>query len=268
VLDSPNGHIRNFRRVYEREAEHWLSRRYIGHPSPAMVERVEEEYRRAERIRVSSEWAKASLVAGGVPASKVQVLRQPVDLTRFRPPALRPPQEGPLRLCFVGSLDLRKGFVYLLRAMKQLGAGHAELQMVGATGSRGCRLLLETERKDLQVSVAAGDPVGALHRAEVFVLPTLEDGWGFAATEAMACGLPIVVTDQCGAAEWVRNGETGWVVPAGNVDALAGAIEQALRKRPELFAMGDLARADTEQRANADSCGAALRNWLGAPFVS
>src|SRR5262249_17413064 len=110
VLDNPNGHIRGFARVYHEETAKWVGGRYHGHPVQAMIERVEREYELADRIRVSSVWAKRSMVRYGIRPNKIAVWPQPVNLQRFRPPAVRRIQFGPLRLVFVGSLDLRKGF--------------------------------------------------------------------------------------------------------------------------------------------------------------
>src|SRR5262249_42695923 len=78
ILETPNGHIRNYRSVYEIEKQRWSSGRYWGHPSSAMVARVEEEYRLADQIRVSSVWARDSLISHGVAASKLVVLQQAV----------------------------------------------------------------------------------------------------------------------------------------------------------------------------------------------
>ncbi len=261
VLESPNGHIRNFREVYEVEAARWCGAKFRGHPTAQMVERVEEEYELADRIRVSSEWSKDSLVKHGVPAGKIHVLQQPVDLEVFQPPKDRIGPEGPLRICFVGSLDLRKGFVYLLQAMRELSPERIRLEIVGATGSRCCSQLFEKESKGLNVSSASGDPLPAYHRAEVFVLPTLEDGSPFAVAEAMSCGVPAIVTDSCGAAEWVTNDRTGWIVPSRNRVALADALATALNRRSDLNSMGALARVDTERRAGA-SCFTAFHEWL------
>jgi glycosyltransferase involved in cell wall biosynthesis len=248
ILDNPNGHIRGFARAYQDEWARWVGGRYHGHPAARMVERVEREYELADRIRVSSSWAKASMARHGVPADKVFVCPQPINRTRFAPPAERVPPEGPLRVCYVGSLDLRKGFVYLLRAGRAAGPGRVRFEFVGATGDRGSKALLARERAGLDVTIRPGDPVPAYHRAELFVLPSLEDGFGFAAAEAMACGLPVVVTDQCGAAEWVRPGETGWVVPAGDATALADVLARALADRPALAEMGRAARRAIEAR--------------------
>jgi len=263
VLESPNGHIRSFRETYAREQARWCSGRYRGHPSIRMVERVEAEYLLADRIRVSSEWARRSLMGGGVPEGKLHVLQQPVNLERFRPPAGREREFGPLRVCFVGSLDLRKGYVYLLRALRRAGAERFRLEIVGATGDRSNRRLFAAERVGLAVDAAPGDPLPAYHRADLFVLPTLEDGSPFAVAEAMACGLPVIVTESCGAAEWVQPGTTGWVVPPADSDALAAALEGALSRRSELADMGRAARADTEARAGLH-CLDALARWVTA----
>lgn len=261
VLECPNGHIRNFRQVNQTESLRWCGTKFRGHPSPEMVERVEEEYEVADRIRVSSEWSKTSMVDGGVPARKIQVLQQPVDLRLFQPSGKPRDVNGPLRICFVGSLDLRKGFIYLLQAMRLVGVKRVSLEIVGATGTRCCARLFERESHGLTIGCAPGDPIPAYHRAEVFVLPTLEDGSPFAVAEAMACGLPVIVTDSCGSAEWVTNGRTGWVVPARQPEPIAEALETALRHRQDLKSMGEVARLDTERRAGS-TCFSSFNEWL------
>ncbi len=248
VLDNPNGHIRNFAAVYRRECRRWGGGWYRGHPIPAMVRRVEAEYELADRIRVSSEWARQSMVEYGVPGDKITVVPQPIDTGRFTPAERWPDPTGPLRVCYVGSLDLRKGFVYLLRAVRQLGADRVHLTIAGNTGDRASRKLFEREARGLTVHLRPGDPVPVYHRAELFVLPSLEDGFGFVTAEALACGLPVAVTDQCGASEWVRPGETGWVLPAGSVDALTAVLDEALTQRHRLADMGREARRSVEVR--------------------
>jgi len=251
VLDNPNGHIRNFWRVCERESQRWFGRCFRGHPSREMVERIEREYELADRIRVYSEWGKASMTRFGVPASKIHVLRQTVNLDRFCAPPVPPSTEGPLRICFVGSLDLRKGFVYLLRAIRSLGPGRVRLRIVGATGDRQCARLLARERAGLDVEVAAGDSLPVYESSELLVIPTLEDGLPFVLAEGMACGLPLIVTSEAGASECMRQGKTGWIVPPADADALAAALDQALARRTELWEMGQAARAQVEGYAGA-----------------
>ena len=118
------------------ESERWCSRSYTGHPTSKMVDRVERKYK-SERIRVSSEWSKRSMIEGGVSGEKITAIGQPIDLNRFKAALRKPFAEGPLRICFVGSLDLRKGFVYLLRAIRAVGSERVELRIVGARATDG-----------------------------------------------------------------------------------------------------------------------------------
>lgn len=260
VLDNPNGHIRHYREVFQEESRRWCATAHIGHPTEAAVERVEEEYELAGSIRVSSEWAKRSMVSRGVPAQKIQVIAQPLNLSRFTAGREPKPADGPLRLCYVGSLNLAKGFHYLLRALRAFGAD-ATLEIVGATGNRPCRLLFERERRGLSVMSAPGDPLPAYRRAEVFVFPSLHDGFGFAPAEAMACGLPVIITGDSGAADWVRDGHAGWVVPPREIGALTEALREAARRRAELPGIGARARAEVERREGLAPL-EELRRWF------
>jgi glycosyltransferase involved in cell wall biosynthesis len=262
VLESPNGHIRPFRDVYVGESQALCGEAYTGHPAPRMVERVLEEYALADRIRVSSEWARRSLVEHGVLPGRITCLQQPVDLERFTTATEAAGRTGPLRACFVGSLDLRKGFVYLLRGARLAGRD-VHVTLVGGTGDRCCRQLLERERHGVTAVVAPGDPRPALARSDVFVLPTLEDGSPFATAEAMASGVPVITTRSNGGAEWVRAERTGWLVEARSADAIAEALASAAKARESLPAMGLEARRDTEARAGA-ACDRHVGEWVTA----
>ena len=253
VLDNPNGHIRDFREAIQREADLWLPTRYPAHPTAAMVDRVEEEYAKALRIRVGSTWAAESMAARGVDRSRISVVRHSVDLSRFTPGPRRPQRENLLRVIYVGSVSLGKGFPYLLNAVRAVGARRVAVHIVGATGDPWCRRLFKSLRSGLDVTVAPGDPLQAYRDADVLVLPTLHDGFGFVIAEAMACGLPVITTDRCGAAELLRQGESGWVVPAGNVERLAFALEDASRRSGELREMGTIARRTIQSVAGAEA---------------
>jgi glycosyltransferase involved in cell wall biosynthesis len=240
VLDSPNGHIRAFREVIDREARDLLRTSDLGHPTRHMVERIEREYALATKVRVASHLAKRSLVAGGVTDEKIHVSDLEVDIERFSPSPSKSDSKE-FRVCYAGSVDLRKGVVYLLRAIRKLGPG-VTLRIVGATGSRAVRTLFDAESAGLRVTMSPGDPVPAYRAADVFALPSLEDGFGYVAAEAMACGLPVIVTDACGASEWVTADETGWIVPARSTEGLATALETARSRKGRLREMGEEAR--------------------------
>ena len=253
ILDNPNGHIRDFHDAIQREAGLWLSTPYPGHPTLRMVERVEAEYSQANRIRVASSWAADSMAARGVDRSRIDVVPHAVDLQRFIPASRADRNDGTLRIVFVGSLSLGKGFQYLLGAVRMLHTRRIAVRIVGATGDPWCRRLFTRLAAGLNVSVEPGDPCAAYRDADVLVLPTLHDGFGFVVAEAMASGVPVITTEKCGAAEWLEHGTTGWVVPAGDASILASAIEEAALLGPRLREMGSAGRSRVETFAGADT---------------
>ena len=174
----------------------------------------------------------------GVERSKLAVIYNGVDTTVFHPgladefrSATRAdagiPQDVPV-LLFVGSGFERKGVPQLLRAFAVAREARAHLVIVGAdrklkamralAGSLGLagRVQFTGPLKDVRAWYGAADG---------FVLPTLYDPCPNAALEALACGLPIVTSTTCGAQEWVRAGENGWVVDAVNQAELAGRLD-------------------------------------------
>lgn len=263
VVDSPTGDARHFSDANEREARRWLGEPFRGHPSPALVRRSVREYRAADAVRVASTFSRASMLARGEAPERVHIVPYPIDVTRFVPPAAPRTTDGPLRVCYVGTITLGKGFQYLLEAVRTAGPQDVAVELVGGTDSRGSRMLLERLRDGLAVSAhPLHDPVAAYQRAELFVLPTLHDGWGFVVAEAMACGLPALVTDACGAADLVEHGRTGWVVPAGDTAALARVLREAVADRAHLATMGAAARESVVARARERE-GAFARWWVG-----
>ena len=242
ILESATGHIRDFHDVSVREHERWCRGPRVDHPTPSMVEREEEEYRLADWVRVSSRWAQQSFVRCGLPPGNVRIVPQVINTERFSPPPVERLHEGPLRLCYAGIVSLAKGFPYLLDALTKFGHGHVALEIAGSTGTRSARTLFDRLRQGLQVTMQPQDPVPVYHRAELLVFPSLHDGFGFVVAEAMACGLPVIVTSNAGAADWVTP-ECGWIVPPADSDSLAAALTDAMSRRAELAEMGQRARA-------------------------
>ncbi len=136
-----------------------------------------------------------------------------------------------------------KGLVYLLRAIASLRAEFPNLILeIAGSGPQLARL--EREAQALRLSEAVRflgwveklAPV--LARWEVFALPSLEEGFPVAGLEAMAAGLPVVASAVGGIPELVENGRTGWLVPPGDPEALAGRLRQLLRDPEAQEVMG------------------------------
>ena len=84
---------------------------------------------------------------------------------------------------------------------------------------------------DERITVGPGDPLPLLQRADVFVHPTYQDGFWYAPMEALACGVPVIVTEDTGMKEYVDEGMNGFIVPTGSVNALCNAL-QRVRNQP------------------------------------
>ena len=88
------------------------------------------------------------------------------------------------------------------------------------------------------------------HMADLYISPSHVDGSSVSLMEALACGLPCLVSDIPANKEWVTEGENGWLFPDGDADALAAKILDAIRLRENLSAMGESARRSAERRAD------------------
>ena len=188
----------------------------------------------------------------GVAEEKLQVIYSGVDLDAFHP-RLREEQGRTLRqkvgvgetapvILFVGSGYERKGLPTLLRALSCMARSDARLWVVGRDKRESLmRSLAQTLGVNQRVMFlgAQADVKPFYGAADVFALPTLYDPFPNAAQEALACGLPIVTTCTCGAAELVTPAN-GAVIAAGDAAALAASLDSLCTNAP---AMRDAARA-------------------------
>lgn len=203
------------RRQYPIERD-WLNE---SHRRKALA-----EYAMADAIFVISEYARQSFLDAGVAETRLVRLHCRAD-GRFTPPPRRPGGEQFHIVC-TGAVSVVKGIPLVLEAFDTLRVQHARLTLVGGTGTRAMRRYVERwMARDPRIALAPGDPLRHLHDANVYVQPSYQDGLGFGALEAMSCGVPVIVTEDTGAKEYVRPGENGLVIPTGDVQALVDAIE-------------------------------------------
>ncbi|MFP4228867.1 MAG: glycosyltransferase family 4 protein [Salinivenus sp.] len=226
-LVAVNSHVDNVRRLHDQAARQW------SHDDSWLNDwhrrKTLAEYERADRIFVHSEYTRQSFLDAGVPESKLER----TDLTpapRFVPPSSRP-DDDIFRVVYVGRVDITKGIPVLLEAFSRL-PDPAELTIVGGWATRHMKAYMQSWLdREPRLRMAPGDPLPALHAADVFVHPSYEDGFGYAPAEAMACGVPVIVTEDTGMKEYVTEGENGYIVPTGSVDALHERLSH-LRRHP------------------------------------
>jgi glycosyltransferase involved in cell wall biosynthesis len=190
-----------------------------------------------------------------VPDRTVELVPNGVDLELFRPPETASRPEGaPVRLLFVGRLVRQKGLVYLLQSLGRLDpairAG-VELELVGSgPDEASLRALAAALGIAAQVRfagwVAREAIVAHYQQADVFVLPSLDEGMPNVVLEAIACGRPVVATDLPGNRELVHAGENGFLVPRADSPALTVALDRVIADATLRRRMGAAGRALAE----------------------
>jgi glycosyltransferase involved in cell wall biosynthesis len=231
-----------------REARRWCARpddppQPEAGPPPPDVARDLAEYALADAIVVPSRFSARGFMSRGVRPSSLRVLRPGVDARRFGP-GTSGERSRTFRAVFVGLVGLRKGVAHLLSAWSA-APGLGELVLVGPVQEdlpAAVRPLLSAPGVAWRRRVSSAELVRLYRSAWVVCLPSIQDGWGLSAHEAMACGTPVVVSDAAGVAELVEPGVTGRVVPAGQTDPLREALADLARDRSLIEAMGERAR--------------------------
>lgn len=221
-LVSPTCHVDYVRRRYEEAfRRNPIERSWLNEQQRQKALR---EYEAADAIVIASDYVRDSFLEAGFPEEKLSRF----DLSappRFAPPPHSRPADGIFRIVYVGSLSVAKGIPVLLDAFARFEPRDAELTLVGGCGTHGMRrFLAERCRRDPRIRVAPGDPLPHLQRADVYVHPSYQDGSPYAPLEALACHVPVIVTEDTGTKDVVVNGVNGLVIPTGRADALSEAI--------------------------------------------
>ncbi len=213
-------------------------RKYTRVRQERRTQRRRQEWKLADVVIANSEFTKTSYAKAGLDVEKVQVvpLGSPPVCTETETD--RNPEFDAVRFLWAGTFSIRKGAHYLLKAWKQLQPGnHADLNVFGAIGLPTPLLENLPESIHFRGTVPRSELYNHYHQSDILVFPTLCDGFGMVVTEAFAQGLPVITTEQAGAADLVRHGVNGLIIPAGDATALAEALDWCMTHREELKAM-------------------------------
>jgi glycosyltransferase involved in cell wall biosynthesis len=188
---------------------------------------------------VASSFTARTLVEHGIPQAGIHVVPYGVDSTAFPARLGERTRNERLRVIFVGSMIQRKGLSYLLDAARMLGTRQIQLVICGR-GFVDHRLLAAYDDvgAEIRIGLSREQLVRELHESDVFVLPSLAEGFAHVILEAMAAGLPIITTDHTGGPDVAREGEHGFIVPIRSAESIAERLAWCLAHRPELEEMG------------------------------
>ena len=193
----------------------WLAERPLG-----------RMYRGVPFEAISASTA-SDLSARGIPSTAIEVIYPGIDTVSYTPcPSERAPTPV---FAYLGRLKRYKGVDVVINAFAAMGDRSARLEIAGAGDHRPALERLAAsldlgERVRFLGRVSEEDKLRLLRRAWALVFASPKEGWGITNLEAAACGTPVVASNSPGIRESVHDGETGYLVPHGDVGAMAGAM--------------------------------------------
>jgi len=192
------------------------------------------EYESCDRVFVPSKFAARTFVEMGVSKEKLWTIPFGVSLGNWRKIDVK--ADGKFRIIFLGSLSLRKGIHDLIAAFRLAAIPNSELILIGSHVSE-TQQLLASARTATNITVTGplshNSVLEWFSRGSVFVLPSIEDGFGIVLLEAQACGLPVIATTNTGGPDVIENGYNGYIVPIRSPEVIAARLQE-LYGQPEL----------------------------------
>lgn len=220
VVERGSSHIAHQAAILRNASSRWGAT--IDPVSRATIEMEEREYDLADRIAVPTGFAKRTFIEKGVPADKVVVNPYGVDLTRF---SARPfPNHVRPRVLFVGLVGIRKGIPDLLEAAGLL-KNLVDFRLVGPIEPGMRNLLSQHDHVTVTGPLPGTQLAEEYAQADIFVLPSLEEGLPLVLLQAMACGRPVIATPETGIEDLVIDLRDGMITPSCDPTALAAKIE-------------------------------------------
>lgn len=201
-------------------------------------ERKEEQIQAADFILANSDFVRRTFVDAGVAPERV------VAVPTACPPALAEPRQRPnpprpFIFLNAGTLSIRKGIHLLLQAWRRLNPGPtAQLWLVGTPELPEAVLRDLPGNVVLRPRVPRSEMPALFRQVDAFVLPTLCEGRANVVLQALGNGVPVITTPNSGCEDMVREGETGWLVPAQDIEALCEKMQACLDHAEWLPQMG------------------------------
>jgi len=185
--------------------------------------------------QVLSDSTRDDLIARGIPAGSIAVIRSGIDHGFYRPPAHGHAAPPPPVLLYLGRLKKYKCIEYPIEVLPRLRERVPEAQYwVVGEGDYRAELEQIARRRGVDDAVKffgyreGQEKLDLLHGSRVLLYTSPKEGWGLSVIEANATGLPCVASDSPGLRESVRDGVTGFLVPHGDLDALHGRLRELL----------------------------------------
>jgi glycosyltransferase involved in cell wall biosynthesis len=203
--------------------------------------RVTSELEHADLVLVPSRAIARQLLDVGVPRQRIVLQPYGVDAGVFHPAPDRPMRKGRALCLFVGNVCHGKGIRFLIEGARQLRSWPVRFLLIGPL--RAPELLRGApENVEWMGGVLHDQVAEAMRRADLFVVPSIEDAYPLVTLEAMASGLPVIVSDHAGTSELVTPGVDGLIVKAGETPPLVAAIQRLIEDEDVRRRIGEAGR--------------------------
>lgn len=241
VVDRASSHIRTQTHILKKQYS-----KYGINYNPTynhVMKRCMVDYELADIVVTPSPFSYKSFADEGFDMSKVVFNPFGVDIHQFSVRE-KPPEK--FQVVFVGQVGIRKGIPLLLEAWDKLKLKDGKLILVGGLEPTAKPLLSKwRDRPDIKFAGFVDNVKEILEQSSVFAFPSCEEGSALVTYEAMACGLPIVVTENAGSV--VEDGKSGFIIKQDDVDALARRIQELYLDKDMSWSMGKAARKRAEK---------------------
>jgi glycosyltransferase involved in cell wall biosynthesis len=250
LYDLPIGYWRSMRELLENERTQrpdWADTLTGFKDSEIKLKRKDEELAAANHIFVASSFTKKTLELYPGKLAPIHVI--PYGFPKVNDTRTYKPVTGrKIKLLFVGGLSQRKGIANLFEAVEEL-KDYVTLTVVGKKASETCIPLNEGLEKHTWIPALPYNEVLALMQEhDVFVFPSLFEGYGLVISEAMSQGTPVIATDRTCAADFVEDNKNGWLVEAGSTVSLINKLKYIIENPDEIEKVGRAGAATARQR--------------------
>jgi glycosyltransferase involved in cell wall biosynthesis len=198
-----------------------------------------------------SESTRDDLVERGIPRGNIEVIYPGVDTVGYTPAPDATARANRPTFAYLGRLKKYKGVHHVIAAFAAMQHRDSVLEIAGAGDYRSA---LEAQARSLDLGdrvrflgrISESEKLQLLRRAWGLVFASPKEGWGITNLEAAACCTPVVASNSPGIRESVRHGETGYLVPHGNAQAMAAAMDKLAGSRELVETLGKQARTFAE----------------------
>lgn len=250
IYDLPIGYWKSARLLMQKEFEDnpdWSSTLTGFMDSKEKLFQKDRELALANVIFVASSFTKKTLENYSGNLAEIKVI--PYGFPEITLKKKYTPLAGrKLKVLFVGGLSQRKGLSYLFEAVEGM-KNDVELTVVGHKTVPNCVALNQAlEQHKWIPSMSHNEVLACMREHDIFVFPSLFEGFGLVITEAMSQGVPVITTDRTAGPDIINNGQDGWIVPAGSSKVIQQVFTKVLQSPEMLQQFGIAAQKKAQTR--------------------